>query len=44
MECLPESLKGTRFYQPTDRGMEQRIAQRLAELRAKRDPGDDGSS
>src|SRR5580692_11372322 len=36
MECLPESLKGTRFYEPTDRGLEQRIAQRLAELRAKR--------
>jgi putative ATPase len=40
MECLPESLKGTRFYQPTDRGMEQRIAQRLAELRAKKESGD----
>jgi putative ATPase len=36
MECLPESLKGTRFYEPTDRGLEQRIAQRLAELREKR--------
>jgi putative ATPase len=36
MECLPESLKGTTFYEPTDRGVEQRIAQRLAELRAKR--------
>jgi putative ATPase len=36
MECLPESLKGTRFYQPTDRGVEQRIAQRLAELRKKK--------
>ncbi len=39
MECLPESLKGTTFYQPTDRGAEQRIAQRLAELRKKREPG-----
>jgi putative ATPase len=36
MECLPESLKGTRFYEPTDRGVEQRIAQRMAELRAKK--------
>jgi putative ATPase len=36
MECLPESLKGTRFYEPTDRGVEQRIAQRLAELRKKK--------
>jgi putative ATPase len=39
MECLPESLQGTRFYEPTDRGAEQRIAQRLAELRKKREPG-----
>jgi putative ATPase len=36
MECLPESLKGTKFYQPTDRGVEQRIQQRMEELRAKR--------
>lgn len=36
MECLPESLKGTVFYEPTDRGVEQRIAQRLAELRKKK--------
>jgi putative ATPase len=36
MECLPESLKGTRFYEPSDRGTEQRIAARLAELREKR--------
>jgi putative ATPase len=44
MECLPESLKGTKFYEPTDRGVEQRIAQRLEELRRKRRSGDDGSS
>jgi putative ATPase len=43
MECLPESLKGTTFYRPTDRGVEQRIAQRLAELRAKRSSSDQGS-
>jgi putative ATPase len=36
MECLPESLTGTTFYEPTDRGVEQRIAQRLAELRKKK--------
>jgi putative ATPase len=36
MECLPERLAGTVFYEPTDRGMEQRIAQRLAEIRAHR--------
>ena len=36
MECLPDSLKGRVFYEPTDRGMEQKIAQRLVELREKR--------
>jgi len=36
MECLPENLQGTVFYHPTDRGLEQRIAQRLAEIREKR--------
>jgi putative ATPase len=36
MECLPESLHGTVFYEPTDRGLEQRIAQRLAEIRERR--------
>jgi putative ATPase len=36
MECLPESLRGTKFYEPTNRGVEQRIAQRLEELRKKR--------
>jgi putative ATPase len=32
MECLPESLRGSRFYEPTDRGMEKRIGERLAEI------------
>jgi putative ATPase len=36
MECLPEHLRGRTFYEPTDRGVEQRIAQRLAELRDRR--------
>ena len=31
---LPEGLPRQRFYEPVDRGLEQRIAQRLAELRA----------
>ncbi len=35
MECLPEHLRGRTFYQPTDRGVEQRISQRLEELRAR---------
>lgn len=36
MECLPEHLRDRTFYQPTDRGVEQRISQRLAELKALR--------
>ena len=27
MECLPESLRGSVFYEPLDRGGEQRIAE-----------------
>ncbi len=38
MECLPEGLRGTEFYHPSDRGVEQRIALRLAEIREKRKP------
>ena len=38
MDCLPESLQGSQFYHPTDRGMEQRIRQRLEEIRATRSP------
>jgi putative ATPase len=33
MECLPESLAGKRWYHPTDRGVEKRIAERLEEIR-----------
>lgn len=35
MECLPESLKGTEFYQPLNRGLEAKIRERLAELRKR---------
>jgi putative ATPase len=38
MECLPDNLLGTEFYRPTERGVEQRISQRLAEIRARRKP------
>jgi len=37
MDCLPPSLKGRQYYFPTDRGVEQRIAARLAEIREKRE-------
>ena len=40
MECLPENLRGTIFYEPGGRGMEQRIAERLAEIRARRKKGE----
>jgi putative ATPase len=36
MECLPDSLIGTRFYEPTNRGLEQRIAERLEETRSRK--------
>jgi putative ATPase len=36
MECLPESLAGTTFYEPTSRGAEQRISERLQEIRDRR--------
>jgi len=39
MECLPERLRGTIFYEPTDRGLEQRIRERLAEIRRQRAGG-----
>ena len=35
MECLPPAHAGRRFYEPTDRGLEARIKQRLSELRDK---------
>jgi putative ATPase len=41
LECLPERLRGTRFYRPTSRGLEgemgRRIAAREAARRLKRD-------
>jgi putative ATPase len=49
MDCLPESLRNATFYEPTERGVEQRIAQRMAEIRdqrnkLKRDPDQSPSS
>ena len=43
MECLPPSLAGRRYYFPTDRGIEKRIAERLEEIRqAKAERGKRG--
>jgi len=36
MPCLPESLAGKTFYEPTNRGTEQRIGERLREIRERR--------
>ena len=33
MECLPESLRGRRYYHPTESGSESRMARRLEEIR-----------
>ncbi len=33
MECLPPSLEGKQYYFPSDRGIEERIARRLEEIR-----------
>lgn len=38
MECLPNSLKGKRFYEPTQRGTEKRIAERMEDIRLRREP------
>jgi len=36
MECLPESLRGTRLYEPLPRGWELKVQERLAEWRSRR--------
>ncbi len=33
MQCLPENLTGRTWYKPTDQGFEQRLRQRLDEIR-----------
>ncbi|HEX5759337.1 MAG TPA: replication-associated recombination protein A [Thermoanaerobaculia bacterium] len=37
LDCLPESLHGTRFYHPKERGFEAELGKRLAAFRALRD-------
>jgi putative ATPase len=36
MDCLPQSLLGCRYYEPTHEGREKQLAQRLEELRKLR--------
>ncbi|HEY1649793.1 MAG TPA: replication-associated recombination protein A [Terracidiphilus sp.] len=33
MDCLPDSLKGRSYYQPTQEGRERQLAQRMEEIR-----------
>ena len=37
MECLPENLKGRRWYFPTEEGVEKRIRERLAAIKAAKE-------
>jgi putative ATPase len=37
MVCLPDSLKGRRYYLPTDQGMEKRIREILEEIKKRRE-------
>jgi putative ATPase len=37
IDCLPESLQGTRFYEPKGEGFEAKLKERLARYRALRD-------
>ncbi|MGB6642021.1 MAG: replication-associated recombination protein A, partial [Thermoanaerobaculia bacterium] len=37
LDCLPESLQGTRFYEPRGEGFEEELAERLARFRALRE-------
>jgi len=38
MQCLPDNLRGRRYYHPTDQGVEKRIRERLEEIRRIRKP------
>jgi len=40
MRCLPDGLADAKFYEPGDRGFEQRIAERMREHDAHRRPSD----
>ena len=33
MRCLPDSLLGTEYYQPTDQGLEKKYAERLEQIK-----------
>jgi putative ATPase len=37
MDCLPASLKGISFYRPTDRGVENKLSERLRRLKQQKE-------
>ncbi len=37
IDCLPDALQGEHFFQPTDRGFESRLRERLEEIRKLKD-------
>jgi len=39
MECLPESLRGKTYYEPTNEGIEKRVRERLEEIKKRRKNG-----
>jgi putative ATPase len=43
MECLPESLRGKIYYEPTNEGIEKRIRERLEQIRVQRGKNTGGS-
>ncbi|MEO8029097.1 MAG: replication-associated recombination protein A [Bryobacteraceae bacterium] len=44
MSCLPDNLSGQTFYEPTDRGVEKRISERLEEIRQRRAASSESTS
>jgi len=44
IDCLPESLRGTRFYRPAGRGFERELGERLAAFRALQEKARRGRS
>ncbi len=37
LDCLPDSLQGTRFYEPRGQGFEAELKERLERMRALRE-------
>ena len=44
MECLPDNLRGRRYYHPTEEGIEKRIKTRLDEIRQLRNKSHHGGT